>query len=87
MICLRPGHHYYPGQFRKAKVVRVFAAPRRHGKTVRVRRLLCPYVPAEPLPGACRPQPLRSDMAAGASTVTEVSGRRVHDLRRPGLRW
>lgn len=72
VICLRPGH-FRPGQFRQVRAVRAYAQARRHGK-VRVQRLSCPYVPAKPLPGTCRPQVLRFDMAAGASTMTEVSG-------------
>ncbi len=72
VICLRPGH-FRPGQFRKAQAFRAYVQAGRHGKA-RVQRLLCPYIPARPLPGTCRPQVLRFDMAAGASTMTEVSG-------------
>lgn len=72
VICRVPGHfrrvHFRRGEFRKVK--RVMA--RRHGRPARL-RLLCPRVPAKPVRG-CRPQVLRFDMAAGASTMTEVSG-------------
>jgi hypothetical protein len=44
-----------------------------HGKPVRV-RVICASLPARPLPKACRPQTLTFDMAAGAATMTEVSG-------------
>ena len=45
----------------------------RHGKPVPI-RLSCPDIPAKPLPRGCKPQVLRFDMAAGSSTLTEVSG-------------
>jgi hypothetical protein len=47
----------------------------RHHKRIPVRiRIACPFLPAKPLPRGCRPEPLRFDMAAGGSTLTEVSG-------------
>jgi hypothetical protein len=47
----------------------------RHHKRIPVRiRIACPFLPAKPLPRGCRPGPLRFDMAAGGSTLTEVSG-------------
>jgi hypothetical protein len=49
----------------------------RHGKVVRV-RVACPFIPAKPVPvkpvPRCRPEVLRFDVAAGSSTLTEVSG-------------
>src|SRR6266566_2053858 len=42
-----------------------------HGKPIRI---ICPYIPAKPLPKGCKPEILRFDMAAGGSTLTEVSG-------------
>jgi hypothetical protein len=49
----------------------------RHGKVVRV-RVACPFIPAKPVPvkpvPRCRPEALRFDVAAGSSTLTEVSG-------------
>jgi hypothetical protein len=41
----------------------------RHGKPVRL-RIICP----KPFTKVCGPQALRFDMAAGSSTLTEVSG-------------
>ena len=46
---------------------------RRHGKPVPI-RLICPNIPPRPFPPGCKPQILRFDMAAGSSTLTEVSG-------------
>ncbi len=54
--------------YARARLVR-----NRHGKPVPI-RLSCPYIPAKPLPRGCKPQVLRFDMAAGSSTLTEVSG-------------
>jgi hypothetical protein len=45
----------------------------RHGKPVPI-RIICPNIPAKPFPPGCKPQVLRFDMAAGSSTLTEVSG-------------
>ena len=52
---------------------RVYRLRHRHGKPVYV-RVACPRIPAKPVPQACRPGLLRFDMAAGSSTLTEVSG-------------
>ena len=56
----------------------IYEQRRRHGKLVRV-RVDCPFIPAKPVPvkppaPRCRPEVLRFDMAAGSSTLTEVSG-------------
>jgi hypothetical protein len=55
----------------------IYQQRRRHGKLVRV-RVACPFIPAKPVPvrpvPRCRPEVLRFDMAAGSSTLTEVSG-------------
>ena len=37
-------------------------------------QIACPFIPAKPLPKGCEPQRLVFDMAAGSSTMTEVSG-------------
>ena len=52
---------------------RAFLKARRHGKPVPI-RLICPNIPPRPFPPGCKPQILRFDMAAGSSTLTEVSG-------------
>ncbi len=44
-----------------------------HHKPVPV-RITCPFIPAKPLPKGCQPGKLVFDMAAGSSTLTEVSG-------------
>jgi hypothetical protein len=55
----------------------VYQLRHRHGKFVRV-RVACPFIPAKPVPvrpvPRCQPEVLRFDMAAGSSTLTEVSG-------------
>jgi hypothetical protein len=52
----------------------VYQLRHRHGKHVWV-RVACPPIPAKPKPvQSCRPEVLRFDMAAGSSTLTEVSG-------------
>jgi hypothetical protein len=55
----------------------IYQQRRRHGKLVRV-RVSCPFIPAKPVPvrpvPRCQPEVLRFDMAAGSSTLTEVSG-------------
>jgi len=55
----------------------IYQQRRRHGKLVRV-RVDCPFIPAKPVPvrpvPRCRPEVLRFDLAAGSSTLTEVSG-------------
>ena len=53
--------------------VRAWRLRHRHGRPVPV-RVVCPYIPAKPVPKGCRPEVLRFDMAAGSSTLTEVSG-------------
>jgi hypothetical protein len=46
----------------------------RHHKRIPARiRIACP-IPVKPLPRGCLPRVLRFDMAAGGSTLTEVSG-------------
>jgi hypothetical protein len=70
-----------PPGFRKART-RAYRLRHRHGKPVQVRihgkpvqvRITCPFIPAKPAPKACRPALLRFEMAAGSSTLTEVSG-------------
>jgi hypothetical protein len=53
--------------------LKAYREARRHGKPVPI-RIICPNIPAKPFPKVCRPQVLRFDMAAGSSTLTEVSG-------------
>ena len=48
-----------------------FLRRHKHGKPVTI-RISCPDV--RPAPRSCRPQLMRFDMAAGSSTLTEVSG-------------
>lgn len=65
----RTGHvKVYVSAYGKAWVLK-----HRHGKPVPV-RILCPYIPAKPLPNGCKPEVLKFDVAAGGSTLTEVSG-------------
>jgi len=53
--------------------LKAFLKAHRHGKPVPI-RIICPNIPAKPFPAGCKPQVLRFDMAAGSSTLTEVSG-------------
>ena len=53
--------------------IQAFLKAHRHGKPVPI-RLICPNIPPRPFPPGCKPQVLRFDMAAGSSTLTEVSG-------------
>ncbi len=68
--CLLPSR-FHKGHVKVTIKAKAFLARNRHGKPV---RLVCPYIPAKPLPKGCQPQVLRFDMAAGSSTLTEVSG-------------
>lgn len=52
---------------------KAFLKAHRNGKPVRL-RIICPNIPAKPFTKVCGPQALRFDMAAGSSTLTEVSG-------------
>lgn len=52
---------------------KAFLKAHRLGKPVRL-RIICPNIPAKPFTKVCGPQALRFDMAAGSSTLTEVSG-------------
>ena len=52
---------------------RAFLKAHRDGRPVRL-RIICPNIPAKPFTKVCGPQALRFDMAAGSSTLTEVSG-------------
>ncbi len=67
-----PAQLVCPPAYRKTRV-RVFRLRHRHGKPVQV-RVVCPFIPARPVPKACRPALLRFDVATGSSTLTEVSG-------------
>jgi hypothetical protein len=75
----RPGpiqvacHPGYVKEQRLRALTQVYLRRHRHGKPVIV-RVVCPYIPAKPRPAACGPQQLVFNMAAGSSTVTEVSG-------------
>jgi hypothetical protein len=53
--------------------LKAFLKAHRHGKPVSI-RIICPNIPAKPFPKVCEPPVLRFDMAAGSSTLTEVSG-------------
>jgi hypothetical protein len=61
------------GQFKLTLKARAYLIKHRHGQPVPI-RIICPYIPAKPFPRGCAPQVLRFDMAAGSSTLTEVSG-------------
>jgi hypothetical protein len=62
------------GHFNFRVYAKAYRLAHRHGKPVPI-RIFCPRIPAKPLPRGCRPQQvLRFDMAAGSSTLTEVSG-------------
>ena len=52
---------------------KAWAIRHHHGRPPFV-RIACPYIPAKPLPKGCEPQRLVFDMAAGSSSMTEVSG-------------
>ena len=68
--CLLPSR-IHKGHVRVTIKIKAFLVRNTRGKPV---RLLCPYIPARPLLGACRPHTLKFDLAAGSSTMTEVSG-------------
>jgi hypothetical protein len=71
----RKGHvnvKYYATVYAKA-YAKAYPLRYRHGKPVRL-RIACPFIPAKPLPKGCKPELLKFDMAAGSSTLTEVSG-------------
>ena len=68
---LRKGHSKFKAY--RTAYVKAYLRAHRHGKPVPV-RIVCPYISARPLPRGCKPQVLRFDMAAGSSTLTEVSG-------------
>jgi hypothetical protein len=69
-VACHPG--YVKGQRLRA-YTQAYLKRHRHGKPVTV-RTVCPYIPAKPRPAICEPQRLVFDMAAGSSTVAEVSG-------------
>jgi hypothetical protein len=76
--CLPYGHFPKGRVFLKERAkaqayLRAYLLRHRHGKLTRL-SLACPFIPAKPLPKGCKPQVLRFDMAAGGSTLTEVSG-------------
>ena len=61
------------GQFKLTLKARAYLIKHRHGQPLPI-RIICPNIPAKLFPKGCRPQVLRFDMAAGSSTLTEVSG-------------
>jgi hypothetical protein len=63
----------HKGQVTITAKARAYLFKKRHGKPVAV-RINCPNLPVKPFPNGCKPQVLRFDMAAGSSTMTEVSG-------------
>jgi hypothetical protein len=70
---LRKGHVHVKAYAKFPAYAKAYRLAHRHGKPVRI-RLVCPRIPAKPLPKGCRSQVLRFDVAAGSSTLTEVSG-------------
>lgn len=70
-------HNFHKGHFTitiKGKPnLQALLKARRPGKPVFI-HLICPNIPPRPFPPGCKPQILRFDMAAGSSTLTEVSG-------------
>jgi hypothetical protein len=70
---LRKGHVTVKVYAQFQAYAKAYRLAHRHGKPVPI-RLICPRISAKPLPKGCRPQILRFDMAAGSSTLTEVSG-------------
>ena len=78
IACPPPAYRYAQGQV----TVKAYAQPwlrawvrrhHHHGRPPFI-RIVCPLIPAKPLPRGCEPQRLVFDMAAGSSTLTEVSG-------------
>jgi hypothetical protein len=74
IVCLLPAtlRHEQVKINSKARLkVIEFLRRHKHGKPVTI-RVSCPDV--RPAPRSCRPELMRFDMAAGSSTLTEVSG-------------
>ena len=67
------GHVNFKITVKDRAFLKAFLKAHRHGKPVRL-RIICPNIPAKPFTKVCGPQALRFDMAAGSSTLTEVSG-------------
>jgi len=72
-VACRLPYRFHKGQIKITAKERAYLISHLHGKPVRL-RLVCPNIPAKPLPKGCQPQVLRFDMASGSSTLTEVSG-------------
>lgn len=72
-VACHPGYHQ--GRYKLPARTRAYlkAFRIRHRKPF-PRRIACPYIPAKPHPAGCAPRQLVFDMAAGSSTLTEVSG-------------
>lgn len=74
VICLLPSwirHEHVKITFKARLKAIEFLRRYQHGKPVTI-RIGCPDV--RPAPRSCPPQLMRFDMAAGSSTLTEVSG-------------
>jgi hypothetical protein len=67
------GHFNFQITAKDRAYLKAFLKAHRHGKPVPI-RIICPNILAKPFPAGCKPQILRFDMAAGSSTLTEVSG-------------
>ncbi len=72
-VACRLPYRFHKGHIKITAKEKAYLISHRHGKPVQL-RLICPDIPAKPLPGGCKPQVLTFDMAAGSSTLTEVSG-------------
>jgi hypothetical protein len=72
-VACRLPYRLHRGHFKITPKTRAYAIRYRLGKS-KPPYLICPNIPAKPLPRGCKPQVLTFDMAAGSSTLTEVSG-------------
>ena len=68
-VACHPG--YVNAQYKLPAYTQAYPWHHRHGKPIRT---VCPFIPAKPYPAGCQPQQLVFSMAAGSSTLTEVSG-------------
>jgi hypothetical protein len=66
-------YRFHQGQIKIAAGERAYRISHRHGKSAQL-PIVCPNIPAKPVPGGCQPQAFTFGMASGSSTLTEVSG-------------
>jgi len=68
-VACHPG--YLNAQYKLPAYTQAYPWRHRHGKPIRT---VCPFIPAKPQPVGCAAQQVVFSMAAGSSTLTEVSG-------------